>query len=336
MIKPHLTFLIIRPLTGLLKLLEIAAVSWGLVIGMYIPLAGQPAIDISVRPDSLTVGDKFLYINEIEIPEGMEIRPVPPGDLLGDATVISEIERLKEPSENKASYACTLAVYKIGDFEIPSFTFAVTDSSGNTEEITGNSYNLTIYTVLPPDTSSAVTGDIADIREPYRIPGPVWPYIVIPIALALLIFGAYKLYHRSQGEQAIPQAPPRPPWEIAFESLDSLKSDRHYDFGRIKQYYFELSLIVREYLERRYSFPAVEQTTYELEFSGRVKIVGEKFYNKLFEFFNRADMAKFAKGRPPRNDAASDLALAYELVRETIPVIAEPEDKETKSIEAMA
>ena len=333
MIKPHLTFLIIRPLTGLLKLLEITAVSWGLVIGMYIPVSGNPVIDISIRPDSLTVGDKFLYINEIEIPEGMEINPVPLGDQLGNATVISGIERIKEPLENKVSYACTLAVYKTGDFEIPSFTFVMTDSSGNTEEITGNSYNLTVYTVLPPDTSSAVTGDIADIREPYRIPGPIWPYIVIPIALALLIFGAYKLYNRAQREQAIPQAPQRSPWEIAFESLDSLKSDRHYDFGRIKQYYFELSLIVREYLERRYEFPAVEQTTYELDSGGRVKVVGEKFYNKLFEFFNRADMAKFAKGKPPRHDADSDLALAYELVRETIPVITESEYKESKSME---
>ncbi len=317
-----------------MKLLEISVVALGLVIGMYIPVSGQSAIDISIQSDSLTVGDKFLYINKIEIPDGVEVKPVPLGDQLGDATVISGIERLKAPSENTASYACTLAVYETGDFEIPSFTFALLDSSGNVDEVTGEDFKITVHSILSSDTTAAITEDIADIREPYRIPGPVWPYIVIPLALALLIFGGYELYRRTRCEQVIPQKPARPPWEVAYENLDILKCERHYEFGRIKQYYFELSLIVREYLERRYDFPAVEQTTYELEKNSRLKVLGDELYSGLFDFFGRADMAKFAKGAPLRDDADLDLELAYALVRETIPVITEPEEKEIERVEA--
>jgi hypothetical protein len=299
-----------------------------IVIGLSGSAASQQfKIVSSVLPESLTVGDKFLYANRIENPEHVRIEPVPPGEKLGDASVLSKVFGLEGSTADTVAYACTLAVYQPGRIEIPALTFIATDTSGNSTEFTGQSMALEIRSVLPPDTSGL---EIADIREPYRLRGPIWPYIVIPLAVALILLGLLWMRKRIRKKTIVPEAPPRPPWEIAFEELDTLKRKRHPEFGRIRQYYFELSLIVRAYLERRYGFPAVESTTYEIENQVLLKGIDKKLYSLLFDFFFRADLAKFAKLDPSRSEAGADLSFAFEFVRRTIPTVEHPSDTDVK------
>jgi hypothetical protein len=333
MIGPHLIFSIGQLSSRLLKAVTMLAIAFGLVAGIYAPAAAQEFnIKTAIHPESLTVGDKFLYINTIDVQDTYMVKPLPLTDKLGDALVLSDIYKLEESGDGTMSFACTLAVYKPGEVELPSFTFVVTDTAGNLQELSGDSIKATIQSILPADTTGL---EITDIREPYKLTGPIWPYFAIPLALALLVYGAILLRRRLAGRAEFLAAPPRPPWEVAFERLDSLKGERHLEFGRFKLYYFELSMIVRGYIEGRYDFPAVESTTYELENEDGLKEVGDNLYARLFEFFYRADMAKFAKVVPTAADAESDLSFAYEFVRETIPVIEEPAGEKTEVAEVV-
>lgn len=333
MIGPHLIFSTGQSLSRILKATQILAVAFGLVAGICDPVAGQE-FNISgvIHPESLTVGDRFLYINTIDARDGYTVEPLPLTDKLGDAFVLSDIYGLEESRDGAISFACTLAVYKPGEIELPSFTFVATDTAGNSEELSGQSVKVTIRSILPADTIGL---EIADIKEPYKLTGPIWPYFVIPLALALLIYGMILLRRRLGSRAELPMEPPRPPWEIAFERLDLLKGDRHLEFGRFRLYYFELSMIVRSYIEGRYDFPAVESTTYELENDDRLEEVSDHLYGRLFEFFYRADMVKFARVVPTPADAESDLLFAYEFVRKTIPVIEEPTSRKPEFAEAV-
>jgi hypothetical protein len=302
-----------------LKTIVFLAITFALIAGIYDPAVGQQFdISAAIYPESLTVGDKFLYINTVDVEDGYTVEPLPLTDQLGDAFVLSDIYKLEKSGDGALAFACTLAVYKPGEIELPAFTFIATDTAGISEEFTGEGITAEIRSVLPADTTGL---EIADIREPHKLTGPIWPYFVVPVALALLIYGMILLRRRLGGRALIPVVPPRPPWEIAFERLDSLKSSRHLEFGRFRLYYFELSMIARGYIEGRYDFPAVESTTYELENECRLGHVDDDLYNRLFEFFHRADMAKFAKAVPAPAEAESDLSFAYEFVRKTIPLI---------------
>ena len=316
-----------------LKTIVILAITSALIAGLCVPAMGQQFnISVAIYPESLTVGDKFLYINTVDVEDGYTVEPLPPADKLGDAFVLSDIYRLEKSGNGAVAFACTLAVYKPGEIELPAFTFISTDTAGISEEFTGEGIMADIRSVLPADTAGL---EIADIREPQKLTGPIWPYFVVPLALALLIYGMILLRRRLGGRAKIPVAPPRPPWEIAFERLDSLKGGRHPEFGRFRLYYFELSLIVRGYIEGIYDFPAVESTTYELENESRLRHVDDNLYKRLFEFFHRADMAKFAKAVPVPAKAESDLSFAYELVRKTIPVIEESLSEKPEFAEAV-
>jgi hypothetical protein len=332
MIKPHLKFLLADPTGWLIKSLEITALAFCLVVGMYDPVFGQK-LEISsyIEPDSLSVGDKFIFVNSVNNKEDYQYEPAPLSEQLGDATVLSDIFKLPESSPGTEAYACTLAVYKSGDVEIPSFVFNVTDSLGNIEGEIGKTLRTTIHSVLPDDTTSI---DIADIKEPIKLREPIWPYLAIAGGIVLIVVLIYISRKYLRKEEEVPVVPPRPPWEIAYEKLDNLKNEKHVEFGRLGKYYFELSLIIREYIEGRLGFPAAEYTTFELENTPNLKEIEEFLYKRLFDLFYRADLAKFARFSPTNENAESDMGFAYDFISKTIPVVEEEELLDKKSEEA--
>jgi hypothetical protein len=281
---------------------------------LYPALIGALTIEQSYQPQKLTVGDKFVFKNEV--PAGMGLEPLPLPETFGDATALSQIFKLRKSSKGKEAFACTLAVYKPGEVKIPSFSFRVANSA-DTAVYTGDTLKIDIMSVLPADTAGL---KIAEIREPKRLRGPIWPYIVAPIVIVLLVIGIKLLRDKLRKKALEPAVPPMPAWELAFKRLDELKAERHPEFGRFKQFYFELSLIIRGYIEERYETRAVESTTYELENDDKLATLPDDMLARLFELFHRADLAKFAKSIPTINDAESDMSFAYDFVVKTKPL----------------
>jgi hypothetical protein len=268
-------------------------------------------------PESLTVGDRFLFVNTIELQPGMEVDPVTPDEKLGDATVLSRVFRMEKSPANTVAYGCTLAVYQPGPVKIPTFAFR-SSNSADTTTYTGDSLTVNIHSILPPDTTGL---QMADIKGPRRLRDPIWPYLAIIAGVVLLIFVGGYLYRRFTGKIVAPVLPPVPPWDVAWQRLDALKGERHGEFGRFKQFYFELSLIIRGYIEGRYETPAVESTTYELEDDPKIKTgLSDNLYSSLFDFFTRSDLVKFAKSIPTAKDAEKDMVFAYDLILQTKPL----------------
>jgi hypothetical protein len=290
---------------------------WNILLVSVLTLSPSMAFAISVKPSInakyLTVGDKFVYRNEV--PTGSAVEPLQPEGKLGDATVLSPVFKFKNQRNGMDIYACTLAVYQPGDIKIPTFTFKAANSSDTTLS-SGDTLRLNIASVLPPDTTGL---KMADIREPKRLRGPIWPYIVAPIALALIVLGIRWLRNKFRKKVTGPIAPPIPPWDMAFKRLDELKGARHIEFGRFKQFYFELSLVIRGYIEQRYDTLAVESTTIELENDAMLYEMESGLRDKLFDMFHGADLAKFAKSIPTVREAESDLSFAYDFVIRTKP-----------------
>ncbi len=335
MIKLHLRWLIINPLKIFFRIFEISLLTLALVIGMYLMAQTQDvSIKASIKPDSLTVGDRFLYVNRISNIGSKSIVPTTTGESLGDVTILSKIFTLDKQPAGTIAYACTAAVYKPGQINIPSFSFAVSDSSGKIQQIQGDSLAVMIHSILPADTAGL---DIADIRGPRKIPGPIWPYILAVAIIALGIFAYIKLRKYFTRKISTPIIPGRPAWDIAIEKLDELKKARHRDFGRFKEFYFELTMILRGYIEGRYGIQAVESTTYELENDAKLAAIENELYKRLFELFYHADPVKFAKSVPTSEEALADIEFAYEFISKTKPIVAtqsiQPEDQKVNKID---
>ncbi|MBU0650795.1 hypothetical protein KKC59_02680, partial [bacterium] len=87
--------------------------------------------------------------------------------------------------------------------------------------------------------------------------------------------------------------------------------------NKIKEYYLELSNIVKKYMERRYNILAVEYTTSEIAAALKKLKIGMDNYGFIYEFLGEADLVKFAKLRPDKAECLKSADTAREIVERT-------------------
>ena len=163
--------------------------------------------------------------------------------------------------------------------------------------------------------------DIRDIRPPVYFPENYSLLIAIAavIALAALFFLA-RAFLKMIRERISQRPPPAPKsaHQIALEALLALQAKNLPGMGRIKEYYFELSDIVRHYLENRFSYRAPEMTTEE--FLEAIKASPEMLKEHkalLRKFLSHCDMVKFAKYGPTPIEILDSFHAAEDLVDQT-------------------
>jgi len=173
---------------------------------------------------------------------------------------------------------------------------------------------------------------LRDIKGPVSFPTNHF-FLTCVLAIAclaalifLIIFFLKKYLKRKAQSPAIPIEPAD---KIAYKALERLKAKDLPRFGKIKEYYIELSDIVRRYMENRFSFRAPEMTTEEfLYFLRESDSLSGAHKNSLKQFLNHCDLVKFAKYGPTGHEIDDSFNFATKLVDET-KLVAEKEKKVT-------
>jgi hypothetical protein len=142
----------------------------------------------------------------------------------------------------------------------------------------------------------------ASIRD---IRGPIWIYPAFKTVagwtaiLALIAAALYALYRLSRRIHRAVQLRRMSPRERALKELAELMSRDLVSNRQFKEFFLELTLIVRRYIERAHHIRAPEQTTEEFLLAAahnpqfRPEVLG-----KLRTFLQTADLVKFAEYRP--------------------------------------
>jgi hypothetical protein len=168
--------------------------------------------------------------------------------------------------------------------------------------------------------------DIHDIRPPAS-PGPnpwrwaLWAGAALLLAAAVISFLAIRARRRRKLRAGA--APAMAPEQRAVSALRGLENRMPLE-DRI--FYFELTAVLRRYLEERYRFPAGEMTTEELRpIIGRLDGLEPELAKGLETLLVSADAVKFAGVSAAERQMTTDLDFAHRLVRETTPVVPEAE-----------
>jgi len=212
----------------------------------------------------------------------------------------------------------TITSWDSGFHVIPPFLFIVGTDTINTKPLL-----LTVNTIkVQPDQ------DIKDIKNIIEIPFSLWDWILshriilgsILLAIILLIIGIilYKRYlNRPKVDEPI-FIPKEAADIIAEKKLGELRAKKLWQKDKIKDYYSELSFIVREYIENRFHLRALEQTTDEIIalINNSSEVTNEQ-KDKLYGLLFLADMAKYAKQKPIASENEDVLKVAYQFIKET-------------------
>jgi hypothetical protein len=285
---------------------------------------------VSVSNDTLTIGDDFKVVVKADYPEELKLSQ-PSGKAVAGAFALKaepEIKFSKKNGRIYEEYTFTLAVFETGELEIPSFEFFWYDQEGHQNIANSPIKNIYVESVLPVDTAGL---DIKDIIGPKPLPVRWYPYVIAALAILAVAAVTYYLYRRKMKAVAVPQAPPEPPYDRAIRELALLKTKDLPGKGKIKQYYIELSDIIRHYIQGRFNIIAVEATTYELKRSLRHPDLSRDKTEAALKFLNRTDMVKFAKHIPETKLYDED----YDLVRDFV-VSTKPYERPVEQAEVVA
>lgn len=146
-------------------------------------------------------------------------------------------------------------------------------------------------------------------------------YILFVLLLAFVIWGIFYLSKKLVKNKKIQeiQKPKIPAHIIALKQIEILKEKKYIEQLKIKEYYSELSFILRQYIENRYLLPALERTSTEIlqDFFVIKKEMTTNDYQILSMLLNIADMAKFAKFRPSEETSSKSIEMLKEFVNNT-------------------
>ena len=259
----------------------------------------------------LSVGTPFELVIDVNYPN--TAKPLGPmADSTGSFLVIDQkIKTSSHKGFNTNSYRLKLAGFKPGETSLPHFKFLISDKD-RVDTLYSDTLKVTISSVLPAKMS-----DINDLKPEEKFPNYwLWLMPAAILLLALLGYLGYRIYLKIKKIQELAQAP-LPPWAEALNSLNSLPFKEWLDKGQVQRYYYALSEIIKRYIERRFEFNAMEQTTTEIIHDLKTNKI---LYREEFGgFLHKADRVKYAKLIPTYQEIEEALKQAKELVHKTTP-----------------
>jgi hypothetical protein len=274
------------------------------VHAVHVAHAYAPDITIAVDRQEVTVGDPIQYDLKLQYDSTLNLIAPSFGANLGPLTVLKDTTIVDgDVVEGQKLYhrRLRLAAFETGTLWIPAITGELVDSAGTPDTWQTDSLSLNVMSVLgDTDPDSA---DIQALKGQYEAPTTNWLWWAISAALLIAAIVAYLLYRRRQQPEDKASEPEIPPWKVAVHSLQLLRNeiDPASDGGRI--WYFRLSEILRRYLDGRYGWESIDETTTEI-----LRRLPEAPFNgehreRVREFFQVADQIRYAKmaakiGRP--------------------------------------
>lgn len=144
----------------------------------------------------------------------------------------------------------------------------------------------------------------------------VWLTLLM-LALAGL---SYYLYIRYKDNKPIIKKikvePKLPPHQQALQEIERIKGDKTLRNTDPKEYYTELTDVLRNYMAERFGFNAMEMTSSEI--IDKLQDISDKESIKdLMFLFQTADLVKFAKHSPLMNENDMNLVNAVEFINNT-------------------
>ena len=276
-------------------------------------------VEASLDTVKYLIGDWIPVTIKAAHPPEVEVYPPQITDNLGELAVIKwevlDPEIYKRETLEK--WLLTVAAYDTGNFTIPPLEIGYCAPDDSIISL-AQTDSLKVYIA----TSGGDTlSEIHDIKPPVEVAAEFadyLPYIIIAIILIAIAAAGYWMWRKRKAETAqeeggTPAEIQIEPYQLAMRRMTKLEAKKLWERGFVKEYYSEVTEIVREYLEGEFKIPALEMTTYELfESLISCNLVPTEDAKQLFE---PADLVKFAKFTPEADKCKEAINDAYKIIR---------------------
>jgi hypothetical protein len=210
------------------------------------------------------------------------------------------------------SYRYRLEPFVSGKYQIPALTFQFQDANDPNKAFSLDTepIDVEVTSLLGQDRANLKIADIEGVVTPPRPPSRAWTWAAVALVVTGLGVGAWVLLRARRGRQIVRIF--KPAHELAYDRLRALVEAKLIEQGRTKEFYQQVSDVLRHYIEDRFSLHAPEQTTDEfLSALSRTDGLAQSDKAGLGEFLQHCDLVKFATHQP----TADQIQRTFDLVK---------------------
>lgn len=259
-----------------------------------IAFSQNPMVKAQIETSQIRIGEQFnlrISVNETEnvILPKLELKGL---EVIDSARI--------DTLNNMLIQKYIITGFDSGAFYIPQQQVFVKNQAFLTDSLLVNVATIAI------DTTKIKKYPIKTIKaEPYTLDDFIIYIYILIAALAIIGFWIYWfVIKKRKTEEEEPTYRALPPYDEAIYKLNELDEKLLWQNNKVKEYYSELTEIVRGYIERELKVPALEKTTDDIletlkDFNEAETIsTSKETIKKLKELLQEADLVKFAKSKP--------------------------------------
>ncbi|HTM20248.1 MAG TPA: hypothetical protein VL172_07070 [Kofleriaceae bacterium] len=284
------------------------------------PAPDAPTAHAAVSSGEVELGRPFSLFVTVDKPDGVEIN-LPSS--LGLGEFVEEVRRVAndrtlDDGSKVREFELQLIPWVVGDYQVPGIpvTYA---KDGVAHQTQSNTVAISVISAIGSEE-----GSLRDVAPPVGVQRADWQWIILAIVSAVIVLGAIILVvgtwlvrRRRPVRKAAPAAPLRPVYtgsarDVALARLAAL--EQRLGESDLRPVVFEMSEIVREFLGRCFTVPALDMTTAELAraLAARGDLAG--ILPGLRAWLEEADLVKYAGESPSADEVLAAIDRARSLV----------------------
>ncbi|TYB78623.1 protein BatD [Bizionia myxarmorum] len=287
-------------------------------------------VKFSTDATEIKIGEQITYQIEVET-DSTDLVVFPEGSTFSPLELI---ESYKIDTTKNSDRFNLIKKYGLTQFDSGAFTIPAQKIIINEKVLFTDSLNVRVNPVVL-DTINQGLYDIKPIMSVEKSASNWWKTIVfILLALAVVAALLYWFVWRKKPLSEEEKIALLPPYDRAKLALQQLDEHRYLEEDAYKEYYSELTMAIRRYLDEKVYDRALESTTDELISRLRLLKDGNQIdlsletIKNLESIFKRADLVKFAKSAPDKELAKLDRNTIDKEIDQVKAVLPEPNEEE--------
>lgn len=284
----------------------------------------------AIDSTSIKIGEQITYSIQVET-DSTSLVVFPEGPSFSPLEIIESyaVDTLKNKDKYNLIKKYGLTQFDSGAYTIPQQKIIIGDKTFFTDSLKVEVNNVVI------DTTKQGLYDIKPIIQVKESSSDWWKYALIALLIiAVVALILYWFIWRKKPLSEEEKIALLPPYERAKVALKKLDESHYLEHENLKDYYSDLTFIIRKYLDEKVYDRALESTTDELIYRLNLLKDGQQIdlskddIKNLENILKRADLVKFAKSAPDVELAKLDrntIDIEIDHVKESLP---EPDEEE--------
>lgn len=268
----------------------------------------SPKIQVKVDKQTIKIGEQIKYELSVENSENKTIT-FPEGQTFSPLEMVSSqaVDTFRQQEKQRLVKNYFLTQFDSGVYTIPKQRILIDNLPFETDSLRIQVQNVAVDTLKQPLFNIK---PIISVNKPKT--NLLWWWILGGTLLLIILFAVYWFFFRKKKLSEQEKINQLPAYDRAILGLKNLQNSKYLLESKHKQYYSELTDIVRRYLEEEIHISATESTTDELITKLELLLESEKLnlsketISDFKRVLQKADLVKFAKSQPQDYEAETD------------------------------